>query len=422
MSKWLKRVMSISVCLILGLSPILVRQITVGAEDRLEGSGTAADPYLIYTVHDLRMIDTHLREEMTEPEQSNYRLMNDLDLSSYGNWPAIGGVDYVFEGHFDGQGYQISGLQFVDAEAGANIYGLFGLSMGTIENLELLDCRFELTHEPVLANDYLVLGAAVAYNFGKIRNVFVSGEITVVGRNDEQLAYGIGGVCGHNEGVLRQVQNAANLRFETEFKQTDYPARLALGGVTGVNDIDGEIDRATNSGSVAHNHGISYVNAAGGIVGRSRGQLILVANFGRIKVDGTEASAGGIIGTADRTSVMNAYNFGSVEGTFAGGIIGTGLHANVRRAYDAGELTAERAAGAIIGAAFYLPVSITESFYADPEGKALGIDLYKKEVLTLEAVALTDEQFKDSSLFENWDFGWDWALPPAGAPGAATGP
>ena len=73
------------------------------------GSGTKADPYLISTPDQLNAVRQGLNK--------HYRLVNDIDLSAWGNWMPIGGegVDRLgnalpFTGSLDGAGHVVSGM------------------------------------------------------------------------------------------------------------------------------------------------------------------------------------------------------------------------------------------------------------------------------------------------------------------------
>ncbi|MDE6590261.1 MAG: hypothetical protein K2K53_07995, partial [Oscillospiraceae bacterium] len=73
------------------------------------GSGTREDPYLVSTPDQLNAIRQGL--------DKHYKLANDIDLSTWGNWLPIGdevlnryGEATPFTGSFDGAGHVISGM------------------------------------------------------------------------------------------------------------------------------------------------------------------------------------------------------------------------------------------------------------------------------------------------------------------------
>jgi hypothetical protein len=102
----------------------------------LKGTGTAADPYLIETIDDLKQIHFH--------SVSVFSLVNDLDLGGE-NWTPIADEGPLgpnerpdnpkteFTGTFDGNGHKITGLYIKNSEL-QNV-GFFGINAGTIKNL-----------------------------------------------------------------------------------------------------------------------------------------------------------------------------------------------------------------------------------------------------------------------------------------------
>lgn len=102
------------------------------------GSGTAADPYLIFTAGQLNEIGTHPQDL-----DKHFRLMADIDLSSYrgSDFHRIGTPDDgPFTGTFDGNYKTLSNFQW--SSEWARHVGLFGFLDGEqvrIMNLTLVD-------------------------------------------------------------------------------------------------------------------------------------------------------------------------------------------------------------------------------------------------------------------------------------------
>ena len=115
------------------------------------GSGTKEDPYLIETAEQLNAIRFGL--------DYHYKLISDIDLSTWGNWmpiggsPAYGGMpnnkynqaqDYTsyFGGSLDGDGHVISGMTivineenpFMMEDGNIRYYGLFSLISNAVDN------------------------------------------------------------------------------------------------------------------------------------------------------------------------------------------------------------------------------------------------------------------------------------------------
>lgn len=124
-------------------------------------SDEGADDFIkIYNATDLRNIENKL--------DGNYRLMNDIDLSSYGNWTPLGSSSKAeFSGVLDGNGYNIRNMNIdLIGEGSYHYAGLFaGLSHAKIMNLGLVD-----------GNVYLQASAGAMY-CGSIAGVASESEI-----------------------------------------------------------------------------------------------------------------------------------------------------------------------------------------------------------------------------------------------------
>ncbi len=168
--------------------------VPAAAEIFLEGKGTAAEPFLIYTKNDL----SNIRYNMT----SHYKLMNSIFFSETdadGNsFEPIGGVfttpggiyiDDCFKGHFDGQGYTISGFQINQSEM-SNV-GLFGsVSQATLKNIHIYNADIK--------GDSYVGGIAGFVNQSTLEACSFNGNIQ--GRVN---IGGIAGACDQNTLVKR---------------------------------------------------------------------------------------------------------------------------------------------------------------------------------------------------------------------------
>jgi len=106
------------------------------------GSGTAEDPYLVYTAEQMNTIGT-------EPNDwdKHFKLMADIDLSGYTgtDFNIIGnGLLPAFTGVFDGNDHTIS--NFTYSSTGEPCIGIFGYIDGPdarISNLDLIDPSVE---------------------------------------------------------------------------------------------------------------------------------------------------------------------------------------------------------------------------------------------------------------------------------------
>ncbi|MCL2637897.1 MAG: InlB B-repeat-containing protein [Oscillospiraceae bacterium] len=175
----------------------------------------------IYTADDLYNIRNDLA--------SNYILMNDIDLSEvtapggdldFGNgWEPINrigglsGQPIGFSGIFDGNGYQIKGMQIfgeldVQFSWGDSNFGLFGTTwQATIRNLAVVDFDINVsTKESLYDYDNLHshrFGGIVGYGANStVANCFASGRISV---NSDYNSY-VGGLAGY----IQHINNSAS--------------------------------------------------------------------------------------------------------------------------------------------------------------------------------------------------------------------
>ncbi len=101
----------------------------------MTGSGTLADPYIIYDVTDLQNVELDTT--------AYYELANDIDASATIGWNGgagflpLGQLTNEFTGQLDGKGHKITSL-FVNRPAAG--VGLFAYNEGTVQNLGLEDC------------------------------------------------------------------------------------------------------------------------------------------------------------------------------------------------------------------------------------------------------------------------------------------
>ncbi|MBQ2664804.1 MAG: hypothetical protein IJG16_11765, partial [Clostridia bacterium] len=121
-----KRILSIITALCLVASILSSFSVVVLAA----GSGTVADPYLLYNYSDLAWFRNHVNS-------GNYgacaMLMSNIDMSGDGNWTPIA-ASSGYTGTFDGDGHTISGLK-INTNSTANL-GLFGvINGGTVKNV-----------------------------------------------------------------------------------------------------------------------------------------------------------------------------------------------------------------------------------------------------------------------------------------------
>jgi len=202
----------------------------------MNGAGTLSDPYQIVTGADLA----------SAVEPYYYKVMNDIDLSSYSNWYPI----RVAEGAvIDGNGKAIKNLN-ISRSTSTTPVGLFGENRGTIKNLRINYGSVKGKNET---------GIFVGRNLGIIQKCGVVFGTCEGGQR-------VGSFVGENQGLIEDC-------FSTGSAYTinaDY-----VGGFVGYNN-GGTIKRSYCASSVYSS--ISTSAYRGGFVGKHSGNYELCAH------------------------------------------------------------------------------------------------------------------------------------------------
>lgn len=201
---------------------------------RLDGLGTTDNPFLIYSSVDLDIVRNY-------PTYS-FKLMNDIDMSSYASFEPI--VDY--KGTFDGNGKKIANLKI--SKSGVSNVGLFAntIAGSVIKDLILEDVS-------VIGGSYT--GALVGESVGNIYNVIVIGEVKAPATN-------VGGLVGRkNGGLIENCYTAGNITG----------ASSNVGGIAGV---------STNSASITSSYSKMNITASGNSIGGLIGQATAGVTIG----------------------------------------------------------------------------------------------------------------------------------------------
>ena len=309
---------------------------------RDEGTGTAADPYLIYDVYQLQAIDSVYPSEAAAelatvwgvnvltasmeintlfgagvaPWSSHYRLVSDIDATPTRGWGATGfspigdtGTDGAqasrFQGSLDGAGFVIKGLSL--SVSGNGDGGLFsGMhTSAAVRNLGLAEVDVRAR----------VAGAISGRSFGLIENSWVIGR--VIGRD---LA---GGLIGAGDRASTNLISLSWFAGDVEFNS----GSNAVGGLIGRIGNGNEGARVFSSWAMARVR--NFVGGrAGGIVGQGLDGGISNSWSGSPVVSGSPG--GGVAAEADSdlavsnvyfdrssSGVDNAAGAGSISSAFA---------------------------------------------------------------------------------------------------------
>jgi hypothetical protein len=242
-----KRLLSIllSVCMVLSLLPGFA-QPAVAAPDGsgITGDGTFSNPYIITTADQLAYVAQQVNNNVAGWNTASYKIINNIDLSSYTNWDPIGNSDSAkgwpqFEGTFDGGGYTISNLRQV-RDSGP--FGLFGSiysyqTPGVVRNIILTNVVITATN----INSNTAIGAIAGYNKGTIENCSVAGTISATSNAGDVW---VGGVTGRHWKTVRNCYSTANVSVTGNYGDCG-------GGIVGQTLTGATTDNCYSTGSVS---------------------------------------------------------------------------------------------------------------------------------------------------------------------------
>ena len=184
-----------------------------------DGEGTEESPFLIKNIADMNKLseisngvlqinfEDHyfkLETDLTyDGTENNFMpISHRFGRQSYSDEPSF--VRF-FEGHFDGNGHTISGLNVKDEENDGDSYvGVFGKARnGSIKNLKVTNCTFK-------GSDYI--GGIAGHIRGEVvENCHVTNTVTLAPRNSSIMD--VGGIVGEGGGTIKGCTCAATIVF-----------------------------------------------------------------------------------------------------------------------------------------------------------------------------------------------------------------
>ncbi len=356
--------------------PFLITLCVLGVPAQAQyggGSGTANDPYQIWTPEQMNAIGA-------EPNDwdSDFKLMADIDMADLdpNTIKPIGGSegpfwdDRPFTGVFDGNGFLISNFRYSSAERDG--IGLFGVlepktedskgESGIIRNLHLVAVE--------LVGGSRV-GGLVGLNCGTVDSCSVAGQ--VFGQSS------VGGLVGENRGLVISCEFSAFVfggGYVGGLVGTNYqwePSVIGPPPIIGL--LPGtEIHLPGADGTIISCHctiGVEGTSAVGGLVGFSNGTIHSCDSHGRVSGAGYVGGLVGLNGPATildegRFEIMSSYSDANVWGEHdVGGLVGINCDGAVTACYAMGDVRAQRCAGGLVGSNQIVdmgPIGITSCY------------------------------------------------------------
>lgn len=205
---------------------IVTSEINVTAEFEFlyeGGEGTQLNPFTIANYAQLT--------NMWYYPESNYKLLNDLDLNGNLHEP-IFDESYYFQGSFYGNGRTIKNLT---VETESNYPSLFGvIDGGIISNLNFENANIKINDFNTAGNNKYCVGIVAGKALGFINNVTVDGEIDVDGLSYDSAA--IGGLVGLANGTIADCDLNIEINIKNVLKENtaNIYVPFAFGGLIGV--------------------------------------------------------------------------------------------------------------------------------------------------------------------------------------------
>ena len=248
------------------------------------GVGTAANPYKIQNVDDLKLLAEKVNGGEAY-EGKHFKLTANIDLKNE-EWPPIGTLQgeevRPFQGTFDGDGYQITNLKISN---GGQYAGLFGHTEGAV-----------------------------------IKSCNVTGKI-----NGYNYTGGIVGYADANTKIL-------NCSFQGNVKGKGE----GRGGIVGYMSGGGEVSGCFVTGTVTGDKEVGGIAGYG--VGTIKNCYALANVTATATATATGVNAGGIAGYAYGVTIENCYYSGEVSAkNYAGGIAGTAWRGTIQNCVSLAE-------------------------------------------------------------------------------------
>lgn len=218
----------------------------------MQGDGSSETPWQITTAEQLAALAAYVNAGNGSATYNKYyKLMNDINLSSYSNWPRIGNYASVsdertFRGKFDGNDKVVRNLTISNP---SNYSGLFGYTMyATIKNIGVENCYVN--------GDMDVGGLVGRSDYTLISNSYATGS---VGGNNSTYT---GGLVGYN--ISADISNS--------YATCSVYGRHHIGGLLGF-CYSGTISNCYATGNVS-----ATEDNIGGLVGRTMVSAAIIRN------------------------------------------------------------------------------------------------------------------------------------------------
>lgn len=283
------------------------------------GDGSINNPYQIATAQQLNSVRYHL--------DSNFVLVDDIDLSEYENWEPIGGYIDVepgdgLRGSFDGNGHSISNLRMNYNLKSTGDYrndysfGLFsdtklstGIKNVNLENVNIFVAS-QLDDEDDPNNASAINIAGLSTNASNISNVNVSGKIHSTLVCDFLR---IGGISCDADRIVSS-ESKIDIIGRINGTNSEYPrGYVAIGGISS-GLYDGFLNDCNNNGNIFIQSNLDDVYVSGLVADIQRSVVSNCNNYGNIEGSSYNiVHLAGISADVWSSEISNCANYGRLS-------------------------------------------------------------------------------------------------------------
>ena len=442
-NRW-RRVISVALVamLVFGAVPLLMAGAEVGAQTGDDGTTNwdfivpvthqttvPAGYTAIRTAQDLDNVRNNL--------SGNYILMNNIDLSEWGNWVPIGVYKNeadIFSGILDGNGFIISNLSVSVNSNSVAVAGLLGIGV----KCEVKNLGIKSSSIIAISSGYNTGAGNIAGGIEDsfITNCFGTGHVTSEPSYMSSPASYCGGIVGSV--ATSYIESCYNTSLIKAVSKAYNHARSYAGGIAGYIDRESRISYSYNSGDIVASGAFYYststsgVNYAGGITGNARNSHISnCSNRGNIVGSKSVASyfsstsyLGGISGEVENSEITDCFSNGTLKaedgGFWVGGIVGTTRSSLIATCYSTDYLDGVpfeeykrgeyNYPGGIVGVAY--STNVSDCYYANVF--PAGILYLDDNSSSSNIQPLTNIQMRQQASFVGFDFNTVWKMPEGG--------
>lgn len=345
------------------------------------GDGTYLNPYRLFDVYGLQGIAVQDQRDSTGSYDYSlyYELANDIDASATSSWNGGAGFDPVdLRGSLDGKGHTIDGL-YINRPSESNV-ALISYWQDNYftsgRDLEIKDLT--LTNASVTGDNQtaILVGDTGGGNYHghNMSNVSVSGTVVT-------NSWG-GGVVARYFGNINQ-STMTNVHADVTI--TENVTGSAIGGLVGIADEGLTISNSSSTGTITGSR-------PGGLVGSSNdddNRIETSYSTATVTASGAGRTAGGLVSDAEDLAISNSYFAGEVNGingASAGGLVGRAdRNTVIENSFVIGLVEAEGNTGALVAEVSDSGVSITNAAWdieTTGQSDAIGRSFFYTPVVT----------------------------------------